>query len=95
MTKKVSRVGGSKVTRRPRATASQNRTARRALEMQHRAVLVGIQQRAINAVPTTWLDSLLTGPDAVIGKQPFVGTDIERLLTAIRKRVSDAVLREA
>jgi hypothetical protein len=41
----------------------------------------------VACVPTTWLDPLLTGPDAVIGKPPYGCPDIERLLSAIRSRV--------
>lgn len=40
-----------------------------------------------NAVPRSWLDSLLTGPNAVIGTPPYGCPDIERLLQAIRKRL--------
>ena len=38
-------------------------------------------------VPTSWLDSLLSGPGAVIGKPPFDCKDIEFLLDGIRKRI--------
>jgi len=39
-------------------------------------------------VPTTWLDPLLTGPEAVLkGHGPWAGPDIERLLGAITKRI--------
>jgi hypothetical protein len=37
-------------------------------------------------IPMTWLDPLLTGPDAVIGKPPYGCPDIERLLNALRQR---------
>lgn len=40
----------------------------------------------INEIPSNWLDPLLTGEDAVIGKAPYSGQDIERLLSAIKKR---------
>lgn len=40
------------------------------------------------AFPTSWLDNLLTGPDAVIGKGPWGCPDIERLLAAIKKRIT-------
>jgi hypothetical protein len=42
----------------------------------------------IDAIPTSWLDSLLTGPDAVLhGKGGTWGCpDIERLLSAIKER---------
>lgn len=38
-------------------------------------------------VPTTWLDPLLTGPSAVIGKPPYNCQDIERLLGAVAERI--------
>lgn len=62
----------------------------RARDRKHAAELAYVRKAVIAAVPTTWLDSLLTGPDAVIGKQPFTGTDIERLLSAVKKRVEAA-----
>ena len=37
-------------------------------------------------IPTNWLDPLLTGPDAVIGKPPYNCKDIERLLNALQLR---------
>jgi hypothetical protein len=40
-----------------------------------------------SGIPTSWLDPLLTGPDAVIGMPPYTCRDIERLLSAIRKRM--------
>ena len=50
-----------------------------------------LKKAVMAAIPTSWLDELLTGPHAVIGKQPYVGTDIERLLAAVRKRVRGAL----
>jgi hypothetical protein len=44
--------------------------------------------RAIDAVPMSWLDPLLTGPKAVIGNPPYGCPDIERLLNAIRDRLA-------
>ena len=39
------------------------------------------------AIPDTWLDPLLTGPDAVLPMGgTYDGKDIERLLSAIRAR---------
>jgi hypothetical protein len=43
--------------------------------------------RIKDAIPTNWLDPLLTGPNAVIGEPPYTGLDIERLLQAIKKRI--------
>lgn len=42
-------------------------------------------------VPHTWLDSLLTGPDNVLGAYPYQAADIERLLGAIRERIVSAM----
>ena len=44
---------------------------------------------ASNLIPTTWLDPLLTGKDAVIGNFPFGCNDIEVLLKAIKKRIEE------
>ncbi len=38
------------------------------------------------AIPTSWLDPLLSGPNE-IAKPPYHCPDIERLLQAIRERV--------
>lgn len=43
----------------------------------------------VEAVPTTWLDPLLTGPTAVVGKPPYYCPDIEALLNALRKRLQE------
>lgn len=43
-----------------------------------------------NAVPRTWLDSMLTGPDAVIGSPPYGCPDIEKVCKAIKKRLDAA-----
>lgn len=41
------------------------------------------RERCAQLVPTNWLDPLLTGPRAVIGKPPYNCPDIERLLSAL------------
>jgi len=44
--------------------------------------------RPSDGVPTSWLDPLLTGPDAALkGPGPWGCPDIENLLRAVRKRV--------
>lgn len=45
----------------------------------------------LDAIPTNWLDNLLTGPNAVLrGKGGTWGCpDIERLLKAVRQRIND------
>lgn len=46
---------------------------------------------AAHLVPTSWLDPLLTGDDAVLkGSGPWGCPDIERLLNAIRERIATA-----
>lgn len=45
----------------------------------------------VDMVPTSWLDPLLTGPEAIIKAMPggqYTGTDIENLLRAVRQRIS-------
>lgn len=46
----------------------------------------------LKAIPSNWLDPLLSGPDAVI--KPMSGVGIERLLNAIRERVRIAIAKE-
>lgn len=48
-----------------------------------------LADRITDEVPTSRLDSLLTGPNAVLGKPPWGCSDIERLLRAIKKRQID------
>ena len=43
-------------------------------------------KEAAQEVPTTWLDPMLTGPDA-IGSPPFGGTQIEQLCRRIAGRI--------
>lgn len=43
------------------------------------------------AIPTTWLDSILTGEEAVVGQPPYYCQDIERLLQAIKKRMESII----
>jgi hypothetical protein len=53
----------------------------------HNQVLADFRTRTANAFPTSWLDSLLTGPNAVIGKPPYGCPDIEKLLQAVKQRI--------
>lgn len=48
--------------------------------------MIGLQQ-ALDAIPTNWLDSLLTGPDKVINKSPC--PEVEALLKAVRARITE------
>jgi hypothetical protein len=50
--------------------------------------------RAAQMVPTSWLDSLLTGKEAVVGTPPFGCPDIERLLSAIAAAIRSEAERE-
>jgi hypothetical protein len=55
------------------------------------------RERCARLVPTSWLDPLLTGPRAVIGKPPYNCADIERLLSAVASAIragNDAVSQE-
>jgi hypothetical protein len=47
------------------------------------------RSRLIACVPTTWLDPLLTGPDAVMGEPPWNCPEVEVLLRAIKKRMEE------
>lgn len=40
----------------------------------------------LDAIPTSWLDPLLSGPEK-IAAPPYTCTDVERLLRAVRDRV--------
>lgn len=44
-------------------------------------------QQVLDAIPTSWLDPLLSGPDKVIVKSPC--PEIEKLLTVLRARISE------
>lgn len=43
---------------------------------------------AVDAVPTSWADPMLTGPHAVIGQPPYNCADVEHLLIALRARMA-------
>lgn len=48
-----------------------------------------LREDALAAIPTNWLDSLLTGPDAALrAGYSYNGDDIERLLRAVRDRIA-------
>lgn len=46
-----------------------------------------IAKDLIDCLPTTWLDPMLSGKDAVMGKNPWGCPDIEKLINAIRKKM--------
>lgn len=50
---------------------------------------LAVKHSASELIPTTWLDPLLTGKDKVIGEHPYNGKDIERLLSALKKRIEE------
>lgn len=45
------------------------------------------------AIPTNWVDSLLTGPNAAIGNQPYGCPDIEALLRAVKARLEKLAIQ--
>jgi len=45
-------------------------------------------------VPSNWVDPLLTGPKAVIGKPPYNCNDIENLLNGVRDRIKNRPLNK-
>lgn len=79
--KKVARVSRSKVTPRPRATASTASGRERER----------LRQTVFAAFPTSWLDPMLTGPRAVVPPEAkwFTQKDIERLVGALKARVME------
>jgi len=46
-----------------------------------------IAKELIDCLPTNWLDPMLTGKNAVLGKNPWGCPDIENLINAIRKKM--------
>ncbi len=48
------------------------------------------QQQVLDAIPTNWLDSLLTGPKKVVGEvgEHYSARDIERVLQGVRARIT-------
>lgn len=75
----------SRRTRRtPQVTRTDSPTASEARQSRVRMIPL---EAAVNAVPTSWLDPLLTGPDAVIGIPRYTGIDIQRLLLAVSARI--------
>lgn len=52
-----------------------------------------LESRVLAAIPDNWLDSLLTGPNAVLGEPPWYCPDVERLLKAVRERVRNEFVK--
>jgi hypothetical protein len=45
--------------------------------------------QALDAIPTSWLDNLLSGPSKVIADGgTYTGADIQNLLLAVRERIA-------
>lgn len=44
-------------------------------------------EEAADAVPTTWLDDLLTGPTSVGGEPPFGCPQVEAILRGVKARI--------
>jgi hypothetical protein len=74
--KKTVRAGVRKLTRGDSPTAPRAKKSRERL-----VALVS------DAFPSSWLDPLLTGPEAVVGKPPYSCRDIEALMEAVEDRV--------
>lgn len=84
MTKK--NVKTMRTRRTPKVTRTDSPTASKVRKPL--ATLVS-RTAAIKAVPNNWLDSLLSGPDAVIGNwSAFTCDDIERICDGIRRRMA-------
>lgn len=74
-------------------------TNKDAAQLQQRAEALGRAtgwsdaiRAATKAVPDTWLDPLLTGPNAILPHtDSFTPKDVETLLHAVRKRVRDLI----
>jgi hypothetical protein len=47
------------------------------------------------AIPTTWLDPLLSGPGSPLPEGAWSGSDIERLLGAVAVRIRSLLPKEA
>jgi hypothetical protein len=45
------------------------------------------RERLIALIPSSWLDSMLSGPNAVVGKPPWGCPDIERVLQAVKEKL--------
>lgn len=61
-----------------------------AAQLQERAEALGrgiALKEAASCIPDTWLDPLLTGPNAVVGAPPYGCQDIQRLCKALRERI--------
>ena len=48
-----------------------------------------LKEKAINAVPTNWLDPLLTGKD--VTDLPWDSPEIEQLLRGVKERIRQAL----
>ncbi len=67
---------------------------RQAIELLVVAERAATVKAMITAVPASWLDSLLSGPDAVIGKPPYGCPDVERLLNAVQAKLREVAALE-
>lgn len=47
-----------------------------------------IRKDILDAIPSTWLDPLLSGPRCVL-TLPASGPDVETLLRAVKRRIAD------
>lgn len=51
-------------------------------------------QSVLACFPSNWGDSLLTGPNAALGKMPWGFQDIERLVNGIKQRILELETKE-
>ena len=66
---------------------------RRSSRTRKRSLQAVVSSRLIECVPRSWLDSLLSGPSAVLPTEAagkWGCPDIERLLNALRERMTKA-----
>jgi hypothetical protein len=71
--------------RTPKVTRKDSPAAAKARKP--RAATFPLTEALLAAIPTNWIDPLLTGPDAVIGKPPYGCPEIEALLRGIGTRM--------
>lgn len=65
----------------------------------HNSAVVEAAQKMKDAmiagIPDSWLDSLLTGPDEVMGEHPWGCPTVERLVQAIKERLEKVTYEQS
>ena len=54
-----------------------------------------LKEEILKQIPTNWLDSMLTGSGAVVGKPPYGCPEVEIILNTIRKRIETVLSSRA